>query len=505
MQVSLFGISRFATVLVLCVLTGCAGLPDTNGRATSRALSDTANTSLERAIRPLLAGSQQSAFHPLPGGPDAFDARVSLARLATRSLDVQYYIWHRDESGKRLIHELILAADRGVRVRVLLDDLGVSPSDEGLLALDSHPNVEVRLFNPVAVRSLRLLNIVFDFGRLNRRMHNKVYLADNQLAIVGGRNISDQYFDAHNEMNFGDLDVLAGGPVVRDVSQSFDEYWNSPVSIEITALTSKKESREQSAARRADIASAKAPASGKIERQLKEGRVPFLSGRARAEYDAPEKVITDVKDTSTHLAPKIRSITQQTQNKLLIVSPYFIPGERGVELLTSLRKRGVRVVLLTNSLASTDLALVHAGYRRYREPLLRAGVEIYENKASGGWGGGSSSSPFASGRGSLHAKTFVFDERTTFIGSMNLDPRSLDLNTEIGLIIESRELASDLSRSVIGQLDRNAFRVTLGDRGLVWTTIEKGRPLSVRSEPQASMWKRMRVNLFGWLPIESLL
>ncbi|RYD64963.1 MAG: phospholipase D family protein, partial [Verrucomicrobiaceae bacterium] len=238
-----------------CLVVSCARLPDTSGRPQSQAIRENSATELGRAVRPITpADSRESAFHPLGKGDQAFAARMGLAAGAERSLDVQYYIWHADVTGKKLIGGLLAAADRGVRVRVLIDDLGTSAKDENLLALDSHPGIEVRLFNPIMTRSARLLGTVFDFGRVNRRMHNKAFIADNQVAIVGGRNIGDEYFDAHSEVNFADFDVAAVGPVVREVSRSFDEYWNSPSSIDITSLTKRRSTPEELAALRASLA-----------------------------------------------------------------------------------------------------------------------------------------------------------------------------------------------------------------------------------------------------------
>ncbi len=508
--------NRFGALFVAAaVFAGCAGLPKTDGRPASRGLSERQGTKLSRAIQPFVSSHpRQSGLHALATGSGALAARLALAGLAERSLDLQYYIWHSDQSGKRLIHELLQAADRGVRVRVLLDDVGASPRDENLLALDHHPNIEVRLFNPVVIRSARLLGAALDFSRVNRRMHNKALIADNAVAIVGGRNIGDEYFGVHGEVNFADLDLAAVGPVVREVSHSFDLYWNSPSAIAITALTRQHSTPERATTLRASLTTGKdlhPLPENTFATRLRRGLVPFLPGRAWALYDDPSKVTAATDDTTTHLAPQLRSIVGKSKCELVIVSPYFIPGKRGVANLTELRRRGVRVIVLTNSLASTDVAAVHAGYRRYRVPLLRAGVELYENKTTGGWGRiregqhGGPGGVFGSKRASLHAKTFTFDRRSIFVGSMNLDPRSLRLNTENGVLVDCPPLASALAKEVRSNLGRNAYRVQLDGHRLFWTTERDGKRIRLGSEPEASLWLRAKVNLLSWLPIEGQL
>jgi putative cardiolipin synthase len=456
-----------------------------------------------------------SGVNALAKASDALAARLALAGVTDRSLDVQYYIWHSDQSGVLLVGELLRAADRGVKVRMLLDDIGTSASDDGLLVLDSHPNIEVRLFNPVAMRSARMLGVLLNYKRANRRMHNKAFIADNQAAIVGGRNIGDEYFGANAEMNFADLDVLTVGPVVREVSQQFDKYWNSPSSIGISSLAHQRETPEQVAARRqafeakhtaaSQSAALRAVRESPVSSQIQNGSLTFKSGRAWTVYDDPTKITTAEDDRTTHLAPKLRSIAEATQKQLFIISPYFIPGKQGVELLTGLRQRGVRVAVLTNSLASTDVGAVHSGYSRYREALLRSGVELYELKPQPG-GGGGGSSPFSrSSKAGLHGKSFSFDDRIIFVGSMNLDPRSLQLNTEVGVLVDCPPLASELTRKVLQDIETHAYRVQLDGRKLVWLTTEDGKSVRFTKEPETTAGKRLKTWLVGCLPIEGQL
>jgi putative cardiolipin synthase len=455
-----------------------------------------------------------SGVHALSNGNDALAARLALAGMTGRTLDVQYYIWHNDSSGLLLVGEILRAADRGVRVRMLLDDIGTAADDDALRALDSHPNIEVRLFNPVPSRSARMLGVLLNYRTANRRMHNKAFIADNQVAIVGGRNIGDEYFGAHHETNFADLDVVTIGPVVEDVSRQFDAYWNSSSSIGIAALAHGSETPEQMTARRQAFearhaATGNSPALEAMHRspvsaQIKNGSLSFLPARASALYDDPAKITSAPDDRGTHLGPKLRPIADETQHTLFIVSPYFIPGKEGVDWLASLRQRGVRVIVLTNSLAATDVAMVHAAYKGYRKALLGSGIELYELKPHPGAKTGSGSH-FGSTGASLHAKTFTFDGRTIFIGSMNLDPRSIRLNTEVGILIECPSLASGLTEKVLKDLDVNAYQLQLSGRKLEWNTTEDGRSVRFTTEPETSAWQRFKTATLGCLPIESQL
>ena len=330
-------------------------------------------------------------MHALADSRDAFAARLALADAAQRSLDVQYYIWHKDMTSSVLIERLLRAADRGVRVRLLLDDIGTMPSDSVLLTIDSHPNVEVRMFNPVALRSPRMLGMVADFGRINRRMHNKSFIADGQVAIVGGRNIGDEYYGTSAGANFADLDLAVIGPVVNETADAFDLYWNHAAAVPITKLSRQTTTPEQYAAKRAALeerdAAAKQSAyadslrQSEFARQVRNRAVTYSWGRAAIVNDHPDKVLTSSAKVDTHLAPQLREVVDGTKRELFLVSPYFVPGKEGVDLLAGVRQRGVRVVVITNSLASTDGVPVHSGYKHYRKPLLRAGVELVRNQA----------------------------------------------------------------------------------------------------------------------------
>ena len=505
------------TLLVMLSLGACGGLPKEGERTPSTAMKGNERTSLAAAVRPRVAAHPgQSGLHALPDGRDALAARLVLADAAQRSLDVQYFIWNKDMAGKVLLEHLFRAADRGVRVRLLLDDLGTMPSDATLLTIDSHPNIEVRMFNPVALRSPRLLGMIADFSRINKRMHNKSFTADGQASIVGGRNIGDEYFEAHAEMNFADLDVVVIGPVVKEVSDEFDLYWNNQSSIPIAALARQNTTSEQFAAKRgaliayhetaADSAYAKSLRDSEFARQLRNRNVAYYWGRAMIVDDHPDKVATSADKTETHLAPQLRKVVDKTQRELFLVSPYFVPGKKGVELLAGVHQRGARVVVITNSLASTDGVPVHSKYQLYRKSLIEAGVELYEIKPTAGAQlKRRFREPAGSSIGGLHTKTFTFDRRIGFIGSYNLDPRSSKLNTEMGVLFNCPALARRLPETTERDLGRNAYRVELDGKRLIWVTREGDKEVRYHSEPDTDLMKRIKAQVISWLPIEWLL
>lgn len=513
-----------AGVLCAALSLAACGLPGVGPRTTSTALKDTWHTQLGAAVRPKFAAHPGlSGLHALPDAHDAFAARLALADEAQRSLDVQYYIWNKDMVGKVLLERLFRAADRGVCVRMLLDDLATAPSDAVLLTIDSHPNIEVRMFNPVGLRSMRLLAIIADLGRVNRRMHNKSFTADGQVAIVGGRNIGNEYFGAHEGGNFADLDVAVIGPVVKEVSAEFDLYWNHAAAIPIANLSRQNTTSEQYAAKRAALRAYLAEAAqskyakelrdSEFARQLRNRAVTFSWGRATIVNDHPDKVLASPSQMETHLAPQLRQVVDHTTRELFLVSPYFVPGKQGVELLADVRRRGARVVVVTNSLASTDGVLVHSHYKLYRTPLLEAGVELYEikPKANAGrghaWGTGffGERGVGASSGASLHAKTFAFDRRIGFVGSYNLDPRSSRLNTEMGVLFDCPQLTKRMPESLDRDLGHDAYRVELERNRPVWITREGGQQVRYTSEPQTSLWKRIKATVLSWLPLEGLL
>jgi cardiolipin synthase C len=515
-------LSRWFIVLTLS-LTACASLPPQSARVQTYALADAANTRLGTAFASSEAAHPgDSAFHLLIDGMDALVARVILSENAQRTLDLQYYIWHDDLTGREMAASVMRAADRGVRVRLLLDDLGTNADDKFLLALASHPNVQVRLFNPVANRTFKRLGAAAEFFRVNRRMHNKALVADNEAAILGGRNIGDEYFGASSTVSFGDLDVLVHGPVVREVSSAFDLYWNSQAAYPIENLVGHKADPDALAAYRAKLdayllSEQHSPYVAQVRTRLadvlKAHDTAFSWGKATLLYDDPAKITRAPGDTEGHLMSQIKALKLDPDEDMLIVSPYFVPRDEGVRWLRSMTSRGVRVTVLTNSLAATDVAAVHAGYQRYRRDLLEAGVTLYELKpvASSDSEKSTKKSTFGSSKASLHAKTYVFDRKRIFIGSMNLDPRSVDLNTEIGVYCESEAAAVQVADGIGTNIDRIAWRVELRNDGkggtrMVWIdTDATGNTTVLDSEPDVSALKRAGIWMLGILPIESQL
>lgn len=524
--------ARMLVCVVLLFATGCAKLPQDIQRTSSFALIDTQQTRLATTFASKAAQhANESGLRPMLSGIDAFAARLTLVDLAEKSIDVQYYIWDPDDTGKLLAERLLAAANRGVRVRALLDDFGFVENDQRLLALDSHPNIEVRLFNPIASRDNLMLGMLSDFNRATRRMHNKSFNVDNQVAIVGGRNIGDGYFEAGTGLDMADLDVLAIGSVVPQVSESFDLYWNSAAAIPITSLSTKPvpaDALAGSLSRLSDHARSMSQsqsgrwfAESTIIGQIKSGDVTFFWGRAELMYDHPNKVAELSNDPKVRLLPRVAELTGDLKSELLIVSPYFVPGKAGVEFFQKLRERGVRVMILTNSLASTDTVPAYAAYSKYRKDLLKCGVELYEFKPSAARrptqeakGGEEPSHKLgSSSRASLHAKTFTFDRRSIFIGSLNLDPRSAHLNTEVGVVFQSPELAGEFSRGLEARLKEIAWRIEavpqkfliFVDVKLNWLTTENGLEVRLMEEPGQTFWNQLKANMVRALPIESQL
>ena len=514
-------LQRFIASILALVLTACASLPPQSKLSQTFALQDTESTRLGAVF----ASEEQShpdesAFHLLQDPVDAIVARIVLAETTDRSLDLQYYIWHDDLTGRELAAALLKAADRGVRVRVLLDDLGTNADDQVLLALSSHPNLKIRLFNPVASRHFKSLGSLMEFSRVDRRMHNKAMIADNEAAILGGRNIGDEYFGASSELAMGDLDVLVHGPIVRKASDAFDEFWNSQSSYSIEQLMGHPADPSALTDYRAKLdeyvkAEHDSPyvvqARQRMATVLDAGNSGFSWGKATLLYDDPSKITRDPTDPQGHLMTRFAALNLKPTREMLIISPYFVPGKEGVAWIRDLTEHGVRVTVLTNSLAATDVVAVNAGYQHYREDLLAAGVHLYELRPIGSTSVKAQHKFFGSSKASLHAKTYVFDRQSVFIGSMNLDPRSSKLNTEIGVLCESPEIAGQVIDDVEPHLNQIAWRVEQhtdanGKSRIVWIeTAENGTSTEYDSEPDVSFMRRASIWFLGLLPIESQL
>ncbi|NLC71091.1 MAG: phospholipase D family protein [Desulfuromonadaceae bacterium] len=474
------------------------------------------NTRLGQALSPLLKiNPGRTGVFPLADAHDAFAARMILAQVAERTLDIQYYIWRGDMTGTLLFEALHAAADRGVRVRLLLDDNNTSRIDATLAALTTHPNIEVRLFNPFRYRALRFFDFMTDFARVNRRMHNKSFTADNQVTIVGGRNIGDEYFGAMDSLVFADLDVIAMGPVVRELSHEFDRYWSSasswpadrilppadPARIEELAAAATRTERNPAAAAYME-ALRRAP----IIRQMLEGKLNPEWAITRMVSDDPAKVLGKAKPERM-IIPQLREAIGEPTAEVELVSPYFVPTKAGVKALSAFSHKGVRIQVLTNSLNATDVAAVHAGYAKRRKALLKAGVKLFElRRKSSKSKGDKRVGPFGSSGSSLHAKTFSVDRSRIFIGSFNFDPRSAQLNTELGFVIESSTLAREIETAFNEFIPQNAYEVKLSRKGrLYWLERRGKKVIRHDKEPGATFWKRTGITILSWLPIEWLL
>ena len=519
---------------LLSLLAGCASLPPGSDfpKTTSIALTRPEETRLGHQLAAAKADhAGTSGFKLLPVGIDSFLLRMEMAEAAGRTLDVQYFLIQSDDTGQLLIEALLKAADRGVRVRVLLDDAGSFGRDAQIRTLAGTPNVELRVFNPFAYRGnvdfVHVAEYLANASRLNYRMHNKLFVADNEIGIVGGRNVGDEYFQGGRDFEFGDYDIVAAGPVVNQISNSFDAFWNSPMAIPIEALAGGKPTAQELddyrgvlAAHHARMIGADAPymrtlAAGEPLAALLRGKSTLVWAKAEVIYDSPEKAkVQDGAQRGRLLRQRLGDVANEVRSELIIVSPYLVPGPEGMKFFEALRERNVSVRILTNSLASTDMSIVHSGYRAFRSPLLGIGVDLYEVRPVLGQPvvrGNQLKSP-SSGMFALHAKVFVFDRQRIFVGSMNLDRRSLYLNTEIGLIIDSPELARQIAlRFADIAQPSNSYVLMLGEtdplgqRPLVWRTLEDGKPVDFRQEPGVTPWRRLQVDMFSLLPLDEVL
>jgi len=534
-------------LLELLLAAGCTTLPPGTGlpKPPSSAVAPSVETALGKAFLPLAKShGEDSAFRMLSAGIDGLTARVEMIDAAQRSLDLQYYIFRSDKSGNLIAQALLRAADRGVRVRVITDDGESVSGDERLLSLAAKPGIEIRLFNPLRYRGhlklVRGADWLFEEGRLDYRMHNKLMVADNAVAIIGGRNIGDQYFQIDPESQFGDDDVVVAGPIVQRLSAVFDQFWNCDLAIPALAVDKRHTSGkalstflamlakdgDQVGVKHAAIkpgAAIKPVATSTASADSTQGadRQPFLdivSGRASLiwspmtlVYDSPDKKDVDKGNSAGRLIYKaFAEQASQVTSELLMVTPYFIPSPDESRLLKEERDRNARVRILTNSLAAAPSAEAHSGYMHYRVGLLQEGVELHEVRALLGNTRGSGQTKAISRHGNygLHAKLFVFDRKVAFVGSMNFDQRSKHLNTEIGVLISSPELSREIAArfEALTQLE-NAYTVTLDEGAsakprLVWKTKEDGKVVEYRKEPARDEWQRLKVKFLSVIPLD---
>ncbi|TXH76958.1 MAG: phospholipase D family protein [Lysobacteraceae bacterium] len=487
--------------------------PAANGEAGVTPPIEADATALDRELAPLLAQHPgQTGVLMLPNGLDAFAARAVSARRAGRSLDLMYYIWHDDLTGRLLAREAWDAAERGVRVRILIDDINAESLDQKLLLLDWHRNIELRLYNPFRNRegAGRIVEMTQRIFSLNHRMHNKAWIADGRVAVVGGRNIGVEYFDASEEVNFRDLDLVLFGPAVAEASAVFDRYWNSTSVVPLAALA-----QATSADRKATMAwvagaipeaeakryLARVEGSHNVRDYGQQQLSPIWTRGLHVIADPPDKARKDPGED--WLIKRIIRDLDGAQRKALVISPYFVPGDDGATALSALARRGVRVGVVTNSLAANDVPAVYGAYRRYREPLLAAGVRLYELRAQGHV----HSANFGASDASLHTKAYVVDDRRGFIGSFNLDPRSAWLNTEMGVVFDDLALASELRTEYLRlagpELSYWMHRRENGD--VLWLDRMAQPPALLSTEPDTDAMQRIGARVMAMLPVESQL
>ena len=504
------------SILVAAALSsGCGSVDFDYPKTESWAFERTGDTNLGSLVVPLAKEHPgESGFRLLYDGIDALAARLVLAKYAEKSIDAQYYLITNDLIGYVFIEALLRAADRGVRVRLLLDDIQTKGYDAGMAGLDSHPNFEVRIFNPFANRSARFLD-AGDFGRVNRRMHNKSFTADNQITIIGGRNIANEYFGAREDVNFGDIDVIGLGPVVQNVSEMFDTYWNHRAALPVPAFARMPEDPEAELVElrgRIEKAIAEARSSPyaaaldvDIQKYVESAGEIYTWAPYELAHDSPDKVQKELATEAASITTPLIAAIQRAEEEFVLLSPYFVPLDSGIEFFRELRERGVEVKVVTNSLATTNHSVVHSGYAPARKPLLEMGVRLFEirpdafvleEKLR------DSDTPLAT----LHTKSFNVDRRELFIGSFNWDPRSIDINTELGVIIHSTEIADQAATRLASILPNVAYEIVLDDAGkLQWIDRSGDEPVILTSEPQTSWWRRFSAGFMQILPIKGQL
>lgn len=505
--------SKALAVCTLLLLGACGSTPVDSEKPASRFVAAPESSFLQRTSRKFVSrDSIDSVMAPLSDGNQALGARLRLIENAESSIDLQYFLGKPDLAGALLAEALLRAADRGVRVRFLLDDVFTSAPDKGLMLLDQHPNIEVRIFNPTQRPVAKMIGYIFEFRRINRRMHNKTFTVDGAFSIIGGRNVADEYYQINTDTEFADFDLILSGPVVKDIGNAFDLYWNDGWSVPVNLLsdpltqTEFKENRE-------DLTRRLEPARSTYEKayndpylvSLRKGEVPIYRGKTEVVTDDPDKLKVPVREGRRHVAEKLLQEMQLAKKDILLLTPYFVPEDYGAEFFSALAKRGVRVRIVTNSLAATNHAYVHAGYRRHREALLSSGVELYEVRADALQALGILPEDTETGL-VMHTKLAVIDQAELFVGSLNFDPRSIKQNTEFGVLIQSQ----DLARGVLPRMERNlgrfTYKVALGADGEIEWHYTGGGELEVsRSEPGATFTKQLLVRLAELLPIESQL
>ncbi|HIG43735.1 MAG TPA: phospholipase D family protein [Gammaproteobacteria bacterium] len=486
-------------------------------KAESHVILDTQDTYLGRTVADDLRGKPEghSGFVTFPNGIDALAARLLMAERAEKTIDAQYYLLKSDTVGSAFISVLLKAADRGVRVRLLLDDIFTSGYDAGIAGLSSHPNFEVRIFNPFANRSARFLDGITSFRRINRRMHNKSFTVDNQVTLIGGRNIADEYFGARSDAKFSDLDVLAIGPVVEEVSHMFDDYWNHERSAPAAAFAKMPDDPAAELARlrttlddmrKTVLKTRYAEAvTDVILDYIESDEDELVWAPYTLTVDSPDKSIKSKSAEAASITTPLFASIANAEKEVIVISPYFVPRKAGIEAFSNISAKGVEVTIITNSLSANNQFSVHGGYAPARKPLLKNGIRIYEARADATIAG----SEFATdddAKATLHTKAFVVDGAQIFIGSFNFDPRSAKINTELGVIIHSSQMAQKLVEFLAVAIPDQTYEVFLDERENVrWRTLEKGEIVVFDKEPNTTWGQRFVATIMRMLPIRGQL
>ena len=513
---------------IAITVTGCSTLPKHTIESIPETTLqvDTTQTTLAQIIQPLQEQHPELTgylvlFEPL----EALSARLRLIDKAEKTLDLQYYIWDNDKVGALALHALIRAADRGVRVRLLIDDNNAKSTEGIFLALAQHPNIEVKLFNPYRFRKYRALDMILDLKRINRRMHNKSFIADHQVALIGGRNMTNQYYNVSDNYQFSDVDVMLVGSAVKDISHSFDEYWNHEYAYKVQEVVKQSAHRlsYDSLKQQLDEHYKRITVQNYLDLTSNSQAIDSLMSRdipldwvkAEVVKDSPDKIKSKAKKKE-HLNFQLIQQLEQPEKNVDLISAYFVPEKKGAKMLTDLAEDGIKVRVLTNSFKANDVAVVHAFYGKYRQDLLEHGVQLYEflpaldkndldrhtealaKKAKVNLKGLS--------RSSLHAKLMALDEKQVFIGSFNFDPRSAYLNTEIGVLLNSPPLAQAVHTTMDENLSKYAYKLVLdANKKITWQRQTPQGPVIYTKEPRMKWWQRAGIKMLSWLPIEGFM
>ena len=501
-------------IVFVLFINACTKLPINLNKPYTKAFNDTSKTTLNKKLKPLLKKHKgKSGFHLLHDNLDAFSSRILLIDAANKSIDAQYYAVEDQLTGKLFLKHLLDAANRGVRIRLLIDDLKTDGRDAMFAALDTHPNMSIKAFNPFSFRTFPSLNFLTEFKRLDRRMHNKSFNVDNIVTILGGRNIGDKYFSASTSLEFKDLDIMiVSTKISNQVSNIFDEYWNDSYAYPFSKLHQHKaddpslkdvnKALERYSQKNDNSIYATHARKSNILKQLKSKQLKFIWAKGNVYADSVKQAHMPRKEHRYSMAPKILTFANKSQKSILIISPYFVPKHWGKNVFSDWIKRGIKVRIVTNSLASNDVYATHAGYVKYRKQLLRLGVEIYELKSNRS----SDEGGIKSNVSGLHAKSFIFDEKNIFIGSMNLDTRSIELNSDMGVLIKSTVLSKNMLYWINKNLTKMTYKVVLkhhrGFDKLIWIDYTSSNTKYYDTEPNVGFFKRMTIDVLKILPIK---